>query len=523
MSKFKSSIKRWTERVYFETIRKANEYDYLYIKKSINLKSVILIAITFLLVNISLAQSYQHKLADSLCGQASKLRDIREYDSAIKNFLRAAQIYERIHEEKDLIGTYNSLGLVYHDLQQYQQSRYFYNKVVQKLEKYPDQQIFAYVLNNLGMLHASQNELDSAVYYYKKCLLIKRNLKDSIGIGHTLNNLGIIMLSKGDFSEAINYNQQSHNIKVLTSDSSGIVASHSNYANIYGSWGKFDSVKFHLDQGMPLARLLTNKSQLLTYHLNYGAYYRAIRQFEQALVYQDSAQILQQEVFSKRLSDNLARYQVSYETEKQKLEIKKQKVQNDLLIERKKKDHKQKQLYLVTAISLSLILGLIFIVLRILIIKNKREQELFQKEIELKEKELLISSNLILQKKEILNSLKKRLDENEDSNESSSEALIRILDDSIRQDSTSDKEWNNFKIHFEKTYDSFFTGLKKHYPILTEGDLRHCAYIKIGMTTKEISSLLNITPGSVQKSRVRLKKKLNLEKEMDLKIWIISQ
>ena len=135
----------------------------------------------------------------------------------------------------------------------------------------------------------------------------------------------------------------------------------------------------------------------------------------------------------------------------------------------------------------------------------------------------MISSNLILQKKEILNSLKKRLDENEDSNESSSEALIRILDDSIRQDSTSDKEWNNFKIHFEKTYDSFFTGLKKHYPILTEGDLRHCAYIKIGMTTKEISSLLNITPGSVQKSRVRLKRKLNLEKEMDLKTWIISQ
>ena len=152
------------------------------------------------------------------------------------------------------------------------------------------------------------------------------------------------------------------------------MASHSNYANIYGSWGKFDSVKFHLDQGMPLARLLTNKSQLLTYHLNYGAYYSAIHQFERALEYQDSAQILQQEVFSKRLSDNLARYKVSYETEKQKLEIKKQKAQNDLLIERKKKDHKQKQLYLVTAISLSLILGLIFIALRILIIKNKREQ-----------------------------------------------------------------------------------------------------------------------------------------------------
>ena len=57
---------------------------------------------------------------------------------------------------------------------------------------------------------------------------------------------------------------------------------------------------------------------------------------------------------------------------------------------------------------------------------------------------------------------------------------------------------------------SFQEKLKKEYPNLTAYDLRLCIYLKAGLSTKEIATILNITPDSVKKAKHRLRKKLGL-------------
>lgn len=52
--------------------------------------------------------------------------------------------------------------------------------------------------------------------------------------------------------------------------------------------------------------------------------------------------------------------------------------------------------------------------------------------------------------------------------------------------------------------------LKQHYPRLTVYDLRLCTYLKTNLSTKEIATLLNITPDSVKKAKHRLRRKLGL-------------
>jgi len=44
----------------------------------------------------------------------------------------------------------------------------------------------------------------------------------------------------------------------------------------------------------------------------------------------------------------------------------------------------------------------------------------------------------------------------------------------------------------------------------------------MNLTTKEIASMLNVLPDSVLKSKYRLKKKLALEKDMDLTQFLNS-
>jgi DNA-binding CsgD family transcriptional regulator len=76
-----------------------------------------------------------------------------------------------------------------------------------------------------------------------------------------------------------------------------------------------------------------------------------------------------------------------------------------------------------------------------------------------------------------------------------------------------DKHWNIFKDNFENLNTGFFGKLSNSHPGLTQQDLKHCALIKMNLETKEIATLFNIKPSSVQMSRVRLKKKLGLSEK----------
>ncbi|OEK07191.1 hypothetical protein BFP71_05935 [Roseivirga misakiensis] len=58
---------------------------------------------------------------------------------------------------------------------------------------------------------------------------------------------------------------------------------------------------------------------------------------------------------------------------------------------------------------------------------------------------------------------------------------------------------------------TFQQQLKKTYPCLTAYDLRLCTYLKANLSTKEIATLLNITPDSVKKAKHRLRKKLSID------------
>lgn len=74
----------------------------------------------------------------------------------------------------------------------------------------------------------------------------------------------------------------------------------------------------------------------------------------------------------------------------------------------------------------------------------------------------------------------------------------------------ADVGWGTFRQAFEQVYPSFFTRLKERHPVLTDYDVRLCAYIVAGADNKQISMLLNILPESLKKSRTRLRKKLGI-------------
>lgn len=88
--------------------------------------------------------------------------------------------------------------------------------------------------------------------------------------------------------------------------------------------------------------------------------------------------------------------------------------------------------------------------------------------------------------------------------------IRRMLDAYIN---TEDK---TFEIQMDELHQEFFKQLKELQPSLSGNDLRWCAYLKVGLNSKEIAEILNIQPSSAYISRSRLRKKLGLKPEEDL-------
>jgi AraC family transcriptional regulator, chitin signaling transcriptional activator len=100
---------------------------------------------------------------------------------------------------------------------------------------------------------------------------------------------------------------------------------------------------------------------------------------------------------------------------------------------------------------------------------------------------------------------------------------LKLAEMSRTLDSYLNVDDNTFEIQIDELHQDFFKKLKEKFPSLSSNDLRWCAYLKIGLNSKEIAEILNIQPSSSYISRSRLRKKLNLNTDEDLYTFLNSK
>ena len=131
------------------------------------------------------------------------------------------------------------------------------------------------------------------------------------------------------------------------------------------------------------------------------------------------------------------------------------------------------------------------------------------REIEAKEKQIASNTLLLAQKN---NKLKQLADQIEALEKKGAIAADngRSLKREISRQLSADDDWQYFKLKFEEVHPEFFDGLKRAYPGLSKTDLRICAYIRVGMSAKEMANTMSVLPETVNTSRYRIRKKMGL-------------
>lgn len=92
----------------------------------------------------------------------------------------------------------------------------------------------------------------------------------------------------------------------------------------------------------------------------------------------------------------------------------------------------------------------------------------------------------------------------------------------IRENISTDDQWQMFQENFDMIHKNFFRNLKMKYPNLTPSDLKLCVLLRLNYASKDIAAMQGVSVRGIETARYRLRKKLNLSEEENLNDFLIG-
>jgi len=261
----------------------------------------------------------------------------------------------------------------------------------------------------------------------------------------------------------------------------------------------------YLNKAMQIAKKLDAPYRIMEIKECFYDCYTSSGDYKDAISYYDASHKMRD---SLKVLDNvkqIGELQVKYETARKDAQINSLDTQDKL-----------ERLYLYAA----LIVLVLLIVIGILIyVKEQEHKNLILSEksrvdTELKNAtlELLYFTENLTQKNELIEEFKAKIEHLQNVNKADTDSLGRLLNEHIM----TDEKWENFKKLFTKVHTTFFNNLRQKYPVLTATDTRMLSLVKLQLGNNEMANMLGVTIEGVKKSKQRLRKKMELDKDDSL-------
>ncbi|RLD90948.1 MAG: hypothetical protein DRJ09_02690 [Bacteroidetes bacterium] len=427
---------------------------------------------------------------------------------------------------------------IYMDLGNIDKAKRFYLKSIKNCDSFNNLYAYADVLNNYGTLLYEEKDYDSALIYYYMARKTYEKAGQEDGVAVASQNIGITYVFLGQPKKGIFYLKNALNTFTSLQLKNDMASALVDLGTAFMEVKQYDSaaVCFHkvLDITAEIKNTYFKKEALkFLYKLKRQTndYKSAFEYYQQYVTFKDSIDNLS-------MQRNLQELEIKYKTAEHEKEIMHLKDQE--LIE--KADNR----FLVGMISSIVLLSLLL--LFGLWVKRKKDIQLHKQKLLTSEKEKKLMKEKITRQKAIRDQLENKLEFK--NRQLASHALHMMQKNTLLQELTSgieskmnnadskekqnlneikyhlqkglnaEKDWELFKLYFEQVNERFFDKLREINPYLTENDYKLCALMKLNMNIKEMAAVLNISPNSLKNARYRLKKKINLNVDDKLNIFL---
>ncbi|MGF7078954.1 hypothetical protein [Mucilaginibacter sp. UYCu711] len=268
-----------------------------------------------------------------------------------------------------------------------------------------------------------------------------------------------------------------------------------------------------LDSALKIATRLKEPYRVMEIHGHIYDCYISTNNYKDALAHYTRMRSMRD---SLKVLDNvkqISELQVKYETAKKDKEI-------SLLNDKAEIETLQRN-----AIILMLIL-LVTIAVLFYIKEKKRKDLLISEKLLLDEElknaglELLYFTENLKQKNEVIEEFKAEIEHLQLQHISAADR--ENLDNLIKAHIMTDENWDSFKKLFAKVHTGFFDAIKQKFPNITTTDTRILSLIKLQLSNNEMANMLGITVEGVKKSKQRLRKKIDLNKDESIETIVAA-
>ncbi len=462
------------------------------------------------------------------------------YPKALDSYYKALKLADSIGYNTGVNHAQNNLAIFYSINKDYRKSLHFFQEALKINEKAKDSTSIGVTASNIGLVYSGLHKYDSALQFLDYSLAVFENTNDFRNLSSVYNNRGSVNLEKGQVEMAYQDMMTSLSISERYDYQPGVLSVVLSLGSYFNKINQPDSALYFYKKALHMLYSREDVERSIIVYEGLRETYRSLNDYEQALYYSDKHEQANVELNSTELQKKISELQIRFDEERKTQEI------NVLRI---KQRNERIILWLVIAGMLIIATLMIYSYRvrhlslnqdKIILEKEKRlnlleienqtaenqqlqaemgvreeiarlKQQQFEEKIEHKNRALSLSALQIVSKNEILQSIRNSMEKASESGDDKTVKMLKQLIREIDSNINLDDEWENFKIHFEEVHTGFFARLQEKNEGLTANDLRMCAYIKIGLDTKEISRILNLSVNAVEKRRYRLRKKLGLE------------
>lgn len=484
-------------------------------------------------------------IASSLTTKGLLCEDADDYLRALNFYTEALDIYKNTENRPDIARLHSLLGSVYKTMGNYEKGIENCLEALKIYEKLGDQSGIAQIFRIMGSIYKYKGDYEKSLFYYFSGLKINEEIGNLSGVANSYNNIGVTYIMMNEPGKALSYYYKSLDInKSMNYDSEAAI----NYGNIgvaYRQLGQMDSAIFYLEKRYNIAVKLNDRKGMAISLEAYGDYHFAKKDYVRAIDFYERTTALSRELgilettknalkslsdlyYEKNEYDKAFSYLKSYIDLRDSLLNKEslqriQQMEMEYSIEKEQNEHllaEQKNRLFITIgfialIFFILILVVIYMVQNIKLRQKKlnertleMEKTKLQYDLRFKNKELFSKAVYLAEKNEMINELTSRLG-SVLTDPGSGSVMIKEIIKNLKYHSNT-QVWDEFESTFLKVHPEFFKSLAEHFPSLTNNDRKLCAFIRLNLSTKDISNITHQSLHSITVARTRLRKKLGL-------------
>ena len=462
--------------------------------------------------------------------------DNQEPVKGLDNLNKALEVFQSINDEPRINYARRIMGQYYRKIQDHASAKPLMFDVLKYYEARDIPRRIGMVNLDIGDLYVKSGQPDSAIGYLNHGLELLLPTKDAKSILKGYFLLGEYHIVIGNTGEALNYFTKSLNLAKGKyqgmAATSGIAI-----AGIHVSNGdplraiQLVEESLALAEGSPM-----EGNEIRYFDIMYQAYKQLGNQAK-ALEYLEKYKAKKEEFFNQEKSFEIARIEYANFLEREQAAREAERKRTELAFSQ---EIARQEWIRYSIIVVALFLAtLAFVSYRSyrrkrsdnflleeknenLKILREREKQLAYEALSARERELATMAMSSHEKNSMLQELEQKVSFLENRMNDEVKEDLREMRRTISGSYSLDKSWDTFLHKFKDVHPKFFDKLKEENPGLTINDLKLSAYLKIGMTNKEIANVTHLTLGSVKSSINRLKKKLNMQAADSIRDFVLK-